>query len=290
MTRHLRLAALFALLVGVLLLMVLAIPLFGAADENQHLTMAYAVNHGEWSAGSSRAVVEAPSIYTGDLPCFALRPNRSASCQELVEDGPDHRVSTSASSYPPTYYLLVGWPTRFSTGVLSLYLVRVVSAVLVALLLTLAFDSLVRVGRQPAPLLVGLSVAVTPAVVFFGAVVNPSGLAIAASLAAWAGGLLLVRGPADRLRWATVRFALPLGLVLLLRRDSLYWGALVAVAVLALARGDRLRALVRRPATWVAVGWLLASRGHLVRAGRVRCQRGGWSRRGPARQLLRGAG
>jgi hypothetical protein len=249
-----RYAVTFALLLAALLLWGVSTPTFGAADENKHMTMAYAVVHGQWTRSSSGSgpTFEVPSVYTAAPPCFALKVRVSAGCQVLDLHGPSHRVHDPAWSYPPFYYALVGWPTWFSSGLRSLELMRAVSAALVAAMMALAFDTLGRVAHR-GPLVLALTIAMTPMVFFFGAVVNPSGLAIAAALATWTGGLLLIRaGPPT---WSSVaRFAGPLCVFLLMRRDSLYWAALIVGALLLLATWDRVRTMLRSRTVWIGAG------------------------------------
>jgi Predicted membrane protein (DUF2142) len=236
-----RFAVTFALLLAALLLWGVSTPMFGAADEDKHMIMAYAVVHGEWpgqSAGSRGPYFEVPAVYYNTNPCFARKVRVSAACQELHLHGPMQRLQTAASSYPPFYFAAVGWPTLFTSGLRSL-----------AALMALAFDTLGRVAHR-GPLVLARALAITPLVFFFGAVVNPSGLTIASALAMWTGGLLLVRGGPPT-RSSVARFAGPLCLFLLMRRDSLYWAALIIGALALLASWDQVRRLARSPEMWI---------------------------------------
>jgi hypothetical protein len=96
--------------------------------------------------------------------------------------------------------------------------------------------------RNRGPLVAGAALAMTPAVFFFGASVNPSGMAIAAAMAVWTGGLALLRPdvvPQERLPVALATFAGPLCLFLLLRRDSLLWGGLILISLAVITRRHR---------------------------------------------------
>ena len=251
-----RFAITFALVFLVLQIWSLATPMYGAADENEHMIMAYATVHGSWlgtTDGHGATTFRVPPIYRHGLPCFGLRADQSAACQRLTFHGPDQRISSTAASYPPFYSVLVGWPTLFSSGLTSLYLMRAAAGLWVALLLALAVDSASRLARSGV-LWVGLAVAITPVVWFFGATVNPSGLSMAAALAAWIGGFLVVRGPAERLPSNLARFAGPLCLFLLLRRDTFVWGPMIVLALVALAPIERLRQLLASWKAWVWAG------------------------------------
>jgi len=257
-----RFAITFVLVLACLVLWALAMPLFSAPDEGAHMVKAYAVVHGE--AGrldpeTGRRYFLVPAVIDhggdGDNPCFAFLPDQTADCLELHQTGPEHEVSSSAASYPPFFHLAVGWPSLVTSGSASLYLMRLAGAVLVALFMALAVESAARM-RARAPLLLGLAVAVSPAVLYFGAMVNPSGLTIAAALAAWTGGIFLGRGPQlEHMGWAVARVGLPLCVVVLLRRDSVVWGGLIIAALVVLTPWDRLRQLVRCRALWA---WAVA--------------------------------
>jgi len=241
----------------------LAMPLFSAADEGAHMVKAYAVIHSvegrlDPETGISYFQVPAVFAYGGhdDNPCYAFRPEVPADCMVVHEGGPTHEVGSSAAGYPPFFYLLVGWPSLFTSGTATLYLMRLCGAVLVALFMAMGVESVVRM-RGRAPLLLGVAAAITPAVFYFGAMVNPSGLAIASAFAAWTGGIFIGRSErVEHLGWAAARVGLPLCVLMLLRRDSLFWGALIIAGLLALTPWARLRELVRSVAVWVWVAVL----------------------------------
>jgi hypothetical protein len=247
----------FGLIFGVLLVWSIAIPPYGAPDENQHLVKAYAIVHGETGRldpATGERVFRVPAILSGDPVCFAIVPNQPASCQQLDSSSAEHETLSRAAPYPPFYYLLVGWPSQVSSGKTMLQLMRGASAFWVSLLVALALHNATRIRRR-APLLPAFLVVLSPVLFFLGATVTPSGVSIAAGLAVWTGGFVLLRGEAsDRLGLAVSRVGAPLCLLILIRRDSVLWAALVVLALLALAAADTLRALVR---SWVA--WLWAA-------------------------------
>lgn len=85
---------------------------------------------------------------------------------------------------PPLHYLLVGWSSLFLGAEASIYGMRLVSAVLTAVLLTWGAFRLSQLPRRH-PLTWGIAVAVTPMCLFLGATVNPQGLEIAAAFSFW---------------------------------------------------------------------------------------------------------
>src|SRR3954447_2336385 len=89
--------------------------------------------------------------------CYYGPPSRGAGCATppaQQEEG-TVRAVTYVGYYPPLYYALTGWPSRFSTSRVGLRAMRLTSAVLGALLLGLAVATARRWSRNPW-LLVGL--------------------------------------------------------------------------------------------------------------------------------------
>jgi hypothetical protein len=231
----------------------LAIPMYGSADEQVHMVTAYAVVHrldGQMNE-AGRKEYWLPAVYTGETICYAFQPERSASCQYFDSDAPDHAADTTAWNYPPFYYLLVGWPTLFTSGLSGLYLMRLVASMWAALLLALALQNLETV-RARGPLLLGAAIAITPAVLSFGGAVNPTGMSLAAALAVWTGGIALVRTDhIIRPAIALSRVGAPLCLFLLLRRDTVLWAGLIALTLAAVTPRERLREIARTRLAWI---------------------------------------
>jgi len=242
----------FVLVLVVLLVWALSMPRFSAGDENDHAVKAYAVAHGQGGRidpATGQRLYTVPTILSGDLVCFAVRPNQPASCLEGGDGGGMHETPSRAASYPPFYYLLISWPTLVTSGHTMVFLMRATSAAWVALLLALGIHNAAKSSRR-GPWLPALLVVLAPNLLFFGAAILPSGMAIAAGFAVWTGGLRLLRddvrpGPALAL------VGVPLCLLILIRRDSVLWAALIVVFLLALADKGRLATLVRSRMTWL---------------------------------------
>ncbi|TAM92892.1 MAG: DUF2142 domain-containing protein, partial [Jatrophihabitans sp.] len=128
-----------------------SIPLMASPDEPSHVVRAAAVAHGQWSGtlGAAPADASTPGTATTvQLPadyaqavalpnCFAFRSDQPASCQQPVApaNGATAPVQTFAGQYPPLYYALVGWPSRFLAVEPAIYAMRLVSAALASALL-----------------------------------------------------------------------------------------------------------------------------------------------------------
>jgi len=194
----------FAIFAALGVLWATALPLFGSPDEPAHVTRAVSVARGQWLGdripgltGGWR-VVDVPEVVesANDVGCYAFRNDVSAAC--LDYSGSDRRIEarTTAGTYFPGYYLLVGLPSWVSAQARGVYLMRYLSAIVGAALLASALASVWsfpnrRIGA------IGLAVAVTPMVLFVNGTVNPSSLEISAAIAAWASACALLAAPAE---------------------------------------------------------------------------------------------
>jgi hypothetical protein len=204
--------------------------------------------------------VQVPAyLFRDNTGCFAFKPQVPASCQTLVPDESVGTVMIYVGRYPPLFYLATGLASRAVPGVAGIYAMRLVSLLVSAALLASALTSLAQIGavadRRWAGL--GVLVAVTPMAAFLFGVLNPSGPEIAAAVATWVTGYLLVRaeGPVDRR--VVVRLAVAAAVLLLTRPVGLVWVALVGLALLVLAGRPRIAELWRPIAVRLAVGGLV---------------------------------
>ncbi|MCW2709570.1 MAG: putative rane protein [Frankiales bacterium] len=254
--------------VSLLLLLVLiglwelATPLLAAPDEPQHLVKAAAVARGEWIGRGEQVGpitrVSLPAGFTeiSAFPrCFAFKPRRSAACTPPVtaHGGPAVEVGTTAGRYPPAYYALTGLPTLVVQGVASDRAARVVSGLLCALLLAAAIT-------WCAGDLAALAVlfAVTPMVLFLSAVVNPSGVEVAAAVASWAALIRLVRDQGPVRRKQLLALTAVLSALVLARPISPLWLLLIAGCVGVLAPRTRLVELARARGVQLAAAVVMA--------------------------------
>ena len=120
----------------------IATPAMSSPDEPSHTVKAVAVARGEfsgvqgprpttWTIPGALTTVQVPADYAvvGGLNCYALMPEHDASCIPGLPS--DHTTLvdayTAAGHYPPLYYLLVGWPSRFlpaDPGILAMQIGR----------------------------------------------------------------------------------------------------------------------------------------------------------------------
>jgi Predicted membrane protein (DUF2142) len=257
-----------------------ALPTNGTYDESQHIVRAYAVAHGDLFP-SARAVRErdgyafaAPASLLPADPDCTWRPSRQpASCQRPVADRSVVFLPSYSARYSPVYFLPVGLPMLVSPDHTGIVLGRLVSALLSALLLASAVVTAVRLGNRL--LVAGVALVSTPMAMNLNGSINPNGLEISAGVLLFVALLALLRGGLDDP--AVVRRLLALAavatfLLLTVRLLGPLLFALVVAACLALARRERLRALLARPdARWLVGGaavlgvaftvyWTLAAR------------------------------
>jgi hypothetical protein len=183
-------------------------PVFASPDEPAQVVKAAAVAHGEWTGRT----IEQPGAYfkiiTGvDIPayyadamtntkCFIYNTSEAADCAPdfVADDVEVTEVHTWIGRYPPLYYAIVGLPSLVSDGTAAVLGMRVVSAVLCAGFFALGLWAL-RVSRCGRVMVAAGWLAVTPTALFFGGMVNSSGLEIAAGFATWCLLVPLVRDP-----------------------------------------------------------------------------------------------
>jgi len=194
------------------------------------------------------SVYRVPSSFAVRLfPCF-LNGETNPSCAKPMGDGSATVSALSyVGNYNPLYYVLVGWPTLLLTGAKCVYVMRLCSALLNAVLLGLAARTALE-ARRPRRALLCLAAATTPMTLFFGAIVNPNGTEICAASLVWCVVLRLVTAdepvPAVARRLAA-RGALGLVLLLNLRMLGPLWVALIAVIGWWIATPATRRALLR---------------------------------------------
>jgi hypothetical protein len=227
-----------------------ATPAVSAPDEPAHVVYAAAVVRGQ----IAEPLTEIPPNRTGLVGqtvwveldtswaalhshpiCFAFKPEVPAGCQPPMP-GPEGEgpVVTPAGTYPPLYYLLVGWPSLVAEPLASMFAARVLTAWLSGALFGLAAVGLLG-WRQLRAGAVGLALGVTPMAVYLTGTVNPNSVEIAAAVAAWTTGVELVTAP--RSRGAGVRLAIAIGALAASRPFGP--GFAIAIAAVLLFLGGR---------------------------------------------------
>jgi hypothetical protein len=243
----------------------LATPLGGAPDEPAQIVKAAATVRGELigqASGHELAATRAfqvPAVFKPiySLPtCYQFHPTIPAGCApHLSSSGRLVTVLTYVARYPPLYYSMVGLPTLVSHSSSVIYFMRLVSALIDALLLSLAM-TVAAVWCRSTMMFEAIALTVTPLVIFFASVVNPSGFEIAAAICAWTSGLALVRnGTLHPARPVVVTFVVSGCLLELTRGLSVLWMALIVVTLVCLEPASCVR-LLRQLRGCVAAGVL----------------------------------
>jgi Predicted membrane protein (DUF2142) len=254
-------------------------PLTAPPDEASHVITAVAVAHGQLigsplspmerqalASDPSRVAaprvsafrsVTVPKIYGKPNPeCFSFRREVPASCLKFRGSRTVGNVVTPTMWYPPAYYAWVGLiSSPFSPGPVAVYVMRLASTALFAMLIASGAASLRRTAGASTAL-AGLLVALTPTAFYFGASINPNGLEIAAGIAMWSSGIVLVReSTASVDTRLVVRFAVATGLLILARHPGPTWAGLIALVLLVLATPDARKRLGRAaPVRWAIAG------------------------------------
>ena len=290
-------AALFALL-GVA--WTLSSPLMGAPDEPAQTVKAVAVARGEWRGEDRQrtsdfylrtnwidTIVTVPKGYAdldGLNACYLFQPDTPSGCApQPVDDETLVEAATYVGTYPPTYYLLVGWPSRFLPASQGTWAMRLASLVASAAMVGLAAAACRRMGRAGF-LGAGVLVALTPVSVYLASVINPNGFEITAAIAVWATAFVVVtrsgvsgadlRSPSGPTTADLARLAVAFVLLAGTRALSPAFAVgILATAALAGLHRDDFRALARRTDARItaaamaigavaAGGWVLWSRGY----------------------------
>jgi hypothetical protein len=222
----------------------LATPLGGAPDEPAQIVKAAATVRGELIGQPVRGAHAAtrnfrvPAVFRSvyELPeCYQLHSKIPAGCApHLRSSSRIVTVSTYVGRYPPLYYAIVGLPTLVMHSQSVIYFMRLISALIDALLLSLAL-AIATIWCRSTLMVEALALAITPLVFFFAGVVNPNGFEMAAAICAWTSGLALVRN------WSLhpppsvlAAFVVSGSLLELTRGLSVLWMALIVVTLICL--------------------------------------------------------
>lgn len=215
---------LFAGVFCLLLTWALTNPMFASPDEDLHLARSQSTWLGDLSAPYST-----DGIPVGAVRCFAFQPAVTADCMDTTW-GPDTQTQAlpTTNGYPPLFYVIAGAPTRLVDGLEGAYAVRVWLALLSSGIVAAALARLADLRRDGLAVAAAV-VALTPMSMFLMASINPSGLSIALGTLAVASGLTWRRSPTGR---ELAVLGLSIAGVVLLRRDGLIIGGLLAAAII----------------------------------------------------------
>lgn len=227
-----------ALVMSVLLIWSVATARYGGPDEPAHVLRSAAVASGDilgspvagLDPGYRRTVVAA-ALTTGDPTCYRHDDDIPATCAHA--DSTANGMAAAASSagtYPPIYYALVGIPVRAFGDVADAAWYRYVAAFWCALVLMIAA---VRARRIGVDLLI---VCVTPATWFLFGVVNPNSLEVALAVLSWV-GVERIRVQHRRLSTSDLAWvAVPISIAIVLRPvAAMAWFAIAGASLLIIA-------------------------------------------------------
>jgi hypothetical protein len=205
----------FALLTGLFAVLCslwsAATPLMGFPDEPAHTIKAAAVVRGqvlveEGTSFGHGVHVKVPD-YIANLHgqgCYKFNRGQAADCAPLVyaDDTYMNIGVTSAASYNPMYYWLVGLPTLVMSGAPAIYAMRLISALLCAVFFAAGFTALTEL-RRPQYAVALAALATTPMVLFLGGGINPNSVEIAATMAAFSGFVVVLDN------WRNTKLVIP---------------------------------------------------------------------------------
>jgi hypothetical protein len=140
-------------------------------------------------------------------------------------------TTTVLAHLPPFYYFVVGLPTLFRIGLVNLFFMRGLSALMCVLYVSYSFWGIYRYKKGLLSV-AGIFLALTPEAYFLGATVNPNGPEISGGLCLYVyTGLIITSKREDRIslykKWAVVA-----GTLCLLRTLSPLWVLVAGVYLL----------------------------------------------------------
>ena len=169
----------------------ITIPPFRGIDEIDHVYRAAAVAQGDVVAGARASdgrgwLVEVPPslVAAAESQCRQLHYYGRDNCEAVAvtADG-DALIASSAASYHPAFYWVIGTAARPFDGTGALYAMRIVAALMCLLFLGLAAWAIGRLPtRWPTA---ALMLAVSPVLVYSTTVAAPNGLEMSAGLSLW---------------------------------------------------------------------------------------------------------
>jgi hypothetical protein len=163
---------------------ILAVPPFRGVDEFDHAYRAAAVADGHWmptgetSPKARGEIVRVPAGIVRDAEpnCSALTYTGPGNCKpiERFADG-TVTVASAAAKYNPIFYSVIGTAAKPFDGAHSLYVMRLVGALLCSLVFAATAWTITRWARTIWPI-VSLCLITTPVVLYSSTVAAPNGL------------------------------------------------------------------------------------------------------------------
>jgi hypothetical protein len=235
-----------------------ASPIFSGPDEPSHIVHAAAIPRGDLIGREvkDQAAVEvtAPRVYKDRGVCFAFKPTQPASCFDFSPKPGDATLGTYTARYFPLYAAVVGFGSYwYPPGSGQVYLMRLISAAVIAALLASCVSTVAGLGSTGYA--IGFLFALTPMVLYFSGIVNPSSWEMAAGVGVWTHGIALTGAGAGDDPRVLRRFGIAAILLCLTRPLSPLWVFLAVIVLLVVAGRPRIEELYRRRAVQ---GWAAA--------------------------------
>ncbi len=194
------------LIFAITLMWAIASPVPAGPDEEAQLIKSAAVAHGTLIGTPVPGTITGGTVIV-KVPATVYNARHRAACDynihlsaacthQVVGSGKMVTVTTYEGRYPPLYYLLTGLPTLVTSAPWVLHAMRAVAALIVAVLIGLAFACVGTWGRSSL-LAVALAITVTPTALYMGGVVNPSGMEIGGGILLWAALTVMVMHRSD---------------------------------------------------------------------------------------------
>jgi hypothetical protein len=207
-----------------------AAPYDGPADEIQHTVRAYGLISGQLADKE----VHAPfGLFGVGADCARWHHDKSYACVPQPGSHPGDAVSdyrsTTASSYPPFYYVAVGLPIKLMPDMRGVIGARLLTDAIMAALLAASVGVAGRL-RSMRWLVPAIFVVATPVVVNLAGSVNPSGVEIACGIGLWT-ALIAIIDTRDVSRGIAALAAVGASGLAMVRGFGLGW--LLAVLVIA---------------------------------------------------------
>ena len=241
-----------------------ASPLMSYPDEIAHVVKAAAVARGELTGTPDSDVGQTVSVQVPEwvkssaaFGCYQFRPQATPSCAVPSLADPDATTTavTTAGSYNPMYYAIVGLPSLVMSGLKTFYAMRLVSVILSCIFLAAMFMALSQLARKRWVMIAAV-VSITPMVLFLNGGVNPNSLEFATTGAIFANLLLLLERHKDRSIYLKTVPWVVVGAAMLANTKgaSLLWMLVAVVVVFLLAEKGAIATILRRPIVWAGIG------------------------------------
>ncbi len=200
---------------------ILAVPPFRGSDEFDHAFRAASVADGSWlpsgdvvSTARGELMWVPQSLVDAAKPiCTSYGYTGRHNCAPLESSAEDEKalVASAAARYNPVFYWIIGTAAKPFGGNDSLYVMRIVAALLCATLIAAAAWVTLSWSRTFWPL-AGVVATLTPVFMYSTSVAAPNGLEMAAALGVWSTAIALREGGPRQgpLLIALAAFATPL--------------------------------------------------------------------------------